>query len=164
MVSRRFRFVTLDAAGHRCPAGPAPYLDYRGATEGERRALPGVSADAWLAKSVESAGLDYAIEAVVPAHLGEVRARTQARGDKVSAAVKARLAAEINYWDARAVQLAARRSAATSRASTPSGPAPVPTSPQSTRSSEELSQDGPHSPTSSLLHAPESATSGSAYT
>ena len=108
VVSRRFEFVTLDSTGRRAPAGPAPYLDYRAASDDERRLLAPTLAEAWLASGVEAAGLDYAIEAVVPAHLAEVRTRTLARVEKVSAAVKARLTAEINYWDARAVELAAQ--------------------------------------------------------
>ncbi|MGH9131114.1 MAG: helicase-related protein [Acidimicrobiales bacterium] len=108
VVSRRFEFVTLGSDGHPAPAGPAPYLDYRAASPEEAKACSVLLEEAWLTHGVEAAGLDYAIEAIVPAHLGEVRARTLARVDHVAAAVKARLTAEINYWDARAVELAAQ--------------------------------------------------------
>jgi superfamily II DNA or RNA helicase len=106
VVSRRFEFVTVDATGQRAPAGPAPYLDCRPASAEERLRLSPELGEAWGTSGVEAAGLDYAIETVVPTHLNEVRARTQVRVNKVQAAVNARLTAEINYWDRRAVELA----------------------------------------------------------
>lgn len=106
VVSRRFEFVTVDAAHHRAPAGAAPYLDYRAATADEYHLLLPTLGEAWLAGDIDAVGVDYAIESVVPDHLAQVRGWTQARVDKVQTAVKQRLTAEINYWDRRATELA----------------------------------------------------------
>jgi hypothetical protein len=105
IVSRRFEFVTVDPSGRRAPAGPAPYLDCRAATADELAHVTRHLDQSWLAGGVDQAGLDYAIETLVPQHLGEVRGQTETRVDKVTAAVHARLTAAINYWDRRATEL-----------------------------------------------------------
>jgi superfamily II DNA or RNA helicase len=105
IVSRRFEFVTVDPSGRRAPAGPAPYLDCRAATADELTHATRHLDQSWLVGSVDQAGLDYAIETLVPEHLAEVRRQTEARVDKVAAAVHARLTAAINYWDRRATEL-----------------------------------------------------------
>jgi superfamily II DNA or RNA helicase len=105
IVSRRFEFVTVDPSGRRAPAGPAPYLDCRAATADELAHATRHLDQSWLVGSVDQAGLDYAIETLVPEHLAEVRGQTEARVDKVAAAVHARLTAAINYWDRRATEL-----------------------------------------------------------
>ena len=105
IVSRRFEFVTVDPSGRREPAGPAPYLDCRAATADEMTHVTRHLDQSWLGGGVDQAGLDYAIETLVPQHLGEVRGQTEARVDKVAAAVHARLTAAINYWDRRATEL-----------------------------------------------------------
>jgi SNF2 family DNA or RNA helicase len=86
-------------------AGPAPYLDYRPLTDGERAALAAWSAPAWLSADLESQVQEHAAIHLVPDHLQEVRRRKEALLDKTAAAVKERLTAEINYWDHRAAQL-----------------------------------------------------------
>jgi superfamily II DNA or RNA helicase len=105
VVSRRFEFVELGPGGEHRTAGAAPYLDYRPATSEEQVQLAGVLAGSWLAGDLESAALDIAIETAVPAHLDQVRRRTQERVRKVRVAVHERLTKEIAYWDQRAVEL-----------------------------------------------------------
>ncbi len=105
IVSRRFEFVELEAAGEHRAAGAAPYLDYRPATPDEQQQLAEVLAGSWLSSDLESAAMDVAIETAVPAHLDQVRMRTQERVRKVRAAVHERLTKEIAYWDQRAVEL-----------------------------------------------------------
>ncbi len=86
--------------------GAAPYLDYRPATEAERAALTDVLDDRWLAgDALEATGLSYAIEHLVPEHLGQVRKRRETLIDKTLAAVHERLTKEITYWDLRAADL-----------------------------------------------------------
>ena len=48
---------------------------------------------------------NYAIEMAVPAHLAEVRLRTDTRVGRIRAAVRERLTKEIAYWDHRAAEL-----------------------------------------------------------
>jgi superfamily II DNA or RNA helicase len=105
VVSRRLQFVEIDAAGQVRDAGWAPYLDYRPATADELAALAGVLAEDWLKHDVEAQVTGYAAEHLVPAHLKEVRERREALIQKTMAAVKARLLAEINFWDHRANEL-----------------------------------------------------------
>jgi hypothetical protein len=105
VVSRRFEFIELAPDGTANVAGYAPYLDYRPATDEEHLCLGPLLQEPWLQGDVERLGLDYAIEAAVPAHLAEVRLRTEARVAKVRAAVRERLTKEIAYWDRRAAEL-----------------------------------------------------------
>ena len=103
VVSRRFEFVEILTDGTARPAGPAPYLDLRPPTPEEQQAVE-AHLDSWplIRDEVERIGLGHAIEAVVPAHLAEVRERVVARVAKVRAAVHERLTKEIEYWDGRA--------------------------------------------------------------
>jgi hypothetical protein len=105
VVSRRFEFVELEQDGKAHIAGYAPYLDYRPATDEERLHLASLLREPWLRDDIERLGLDFAIETAVPAHLAEVRLRTDARVGKVRAAVRERLTMEIAYWDRRAAEL-----------------------------------------------------------
>ncbi len=111
IVSRRFEFVELFLDGTARTAGYAPYLDYRAATDAERALVHDLVDDGWAAADVDRLGLDHAIEVAVPAHLGEVRARTEARVAKVRAAVRERLTKEIAYLDHRATELSAQADA-----------------------------------------------------
>jgi superfamily II DNA or RNA helicase len=105
VISRRFEFVEMAADGTIRTAGYAPYLDYRAATDQENASLPTLLDSPWLNGDIERRGLDYAIEVAVPAHLAEVRLRTDTRVAKVRAAVRERLTKEIAYWDHRAAEL-----------------------------------------------------------
>src|SRR6266496_1354736 len=56
-------------------------------------------------EQIEERALTFAIAALVPQHLAEVRGRQEELIRKTMAAVKDRLTKEINYWDHRAAQL-----------------------------------------------------------
>ena len=111
VVSRRLQFVETDADGRARDAGPAPYLDYRPLTEDERPAVAAALEAPWLSGDMEAKAAGYAVAAIVPRHVEEVRARRLPEIDKVEREVTARLKKEINYWDRRAEDLKAREQA-----------------------------------------------------
>jgi superfamily II DNA or RNA helicase len=106
VVSRRLEFVEITAEGA-TGAGAAPYIDYRPATDDERRLVePELAAQNWLiGGAIESRALDHAIGTLARAHLAEVRERTIDRVERTRREVDARLTYEINYWDGRAWKL-----------------------------------------------------------
>ncbi|MBI5313192.1 MAG: DUF3883 domain-containing protein [Methylocystis sp.] len=104
-VSQRLQFLFLKEDGSATDGGLAPYLDCRPMTSQERAAVEDAITAPWLAGNVERRALGYAVRALVPEHLNEVRTRRIAEIDKVEREVRARLTREINYWDARAARL-----------------------------------------------------------
>jgi hypothetical protein len=64
-------------------------------------------AEAWLTSDLETRGMDFAIQHLVPEQLGEVRKLRTERASRTEVAVKERLTKEINYWDHRAEELKA---------------------------------------------------------
>ncbi len=111
IISREMEFVEIDEAGRSLSPGYAPYLDYRPATDEEARALAGELAKPWLVDGLEQRALTYAVESLVPEHLGRVRKGRDERIEKTTRAVKQRLTREIAYWDHRAQELLAREQA-----------------------------------------------------
>lgn len=105
VVSKRLQFVELTQDWEPRIAGYAPYLDYRSVEPDELQAVQGLIAEEWLSRSVEKAGIDYAITHAVPEHLAEVREQTETRVDLTKEAVHRRLTQEIQYWDHRASEL-----------------------------------------------------------
>ena len=106
IVSKQLQFVEIDSDGKTRSAGYAPYLDYRATTEMERNTLAStLESQTWLTADLEARIVSYAIEALVPAHLREVKARREDLAMRTMAAVKDRLTKEITYWDHRANQL-----------------------------------------------------------
>jgi hypothetical protein len=105
IISRQLRFVEIDEQGAAHAAGYAPYLDYRPLTEDERPLVTEALRGAWLTRDLEEEARAFAIVALVPAHLAEVRGRREELIDKTTQAVRERLLKEINYWDHRANQL-----------------------------------------------------------
>lgn len=105
VVSTRFEFVEIDATGAARVATTAPYLDRRPAEPDELALLDDVREAGWLDQDLEQAATAVAITQAVPAHLAEVRERTQVRVAKVRGAVHARLTREITHWDGRASEL-----------------------------------------------------------
>lgn len=88
------------------PAGYAPYLDTRPPTPQEATLVSGLLEPmAWLSGDLDTRATDYGTDTLALEHLAEVKARTVARVEKVKAAVNARLAREIAYWDHRAAEL-----------------------------------------------------------
>jgi hypothetical protein len=105
IVSQRLEFVEVGADRQFRHAGAAPYLDYRGATEAERRAVEGEVESAWLKEDWDALVTTFAIEKVVPRHLDDVKRLRLPLVAKVEAEVKARLMKEVRFWDARAEEL-----------------------------------------------------------
>ena len=105
VISQRLQFLFLKEDGSAVDGGPAPYLDCRPIAPEEREVVADLIAAPWLSGNVEAQALGYAISALVPEHLNEVRKRRIAEVDKVEREVRARLNREINYWDARAARL-----------------------------------------------------------
>ena len=104
-VSQRLQFVEMGEDGTMSDAGPAPYLDYRPASDEEKAAAAAQLEAPWLHGDVEGRIVGFAIANVVQAHVEEVRARRLPLIDKVQVEVEARLKKEINYWDRRAEDL-----------------------------------------------------------
>jgi hypothetical protein len=111
VISQRLQFVEVDASGVFKGAGHAPYLDYRPATEEEKKAVSAELQTPWLHQEIEHRALGFAISSLVPEHVEEVRSRRMRLVGKVEEAVKARLKKEINYWDHRAEELKAQERA-----------------------------------------------------
>ena len=105
-ISQRIHFVEITEDGSAQSAGYAPYLDYRASTEDEQKAvLAFVDGQPWLTKDVEERALDYAISAILPVHIAEIRSQREQMIDKTTQAVLERLNAEIQHWDYRAITL-----------------------------------------------------------
>jgi SNF2 family DNA or RNA helicase len=104
-ISQRLQFILLKEDGSAADGGPAPYLDYRAITTEERALAHKAIVAPWLSTHVEDRALGYAVQALVPEHLNEVKGRRLAEIEKVEREVRARLTREINYWDARAARL-----------------------------------------------------------
>jgi superfamily II DNA or RNA helicase len=105
VVSKRLQFVEVDQEHNTSNAGPAPYLDYRPATDDEAKGLAEVPLPGWLRGNIESKAMEHAAIHLVPQHLSEVKGRKEELLDKTKAAVQDRLTKEINYWDHRAATL-----------------------------------------------------------
>jgi hypothetical protein len=105
IVSRRFEFIDVDAAGSSHPAGQAPYLDLRPPSVDELATTNALLDADWLHADLEEIGVNTAIAEAVPEHLAKVRAHTTERVHKVRQAVQERLTREINHWDHRAIEL-----------------------------------------------------------
>lgn len=112
IISKHMHFVELKENGMAKNAGYAPYLDYRSVSDSERAAIYSwVSQQEWLCNGVEDEAKKYAIEYLIPVHLEEVKKQKDAILDKTAKAVEKRLTREIQYWDARAVELAQKEKA-----------------------------------------------------
>ena len=106
VVSREAHFVEIDSGGQPRAAGGAPYLDYRPPTADEQAQIENLLQADWLQDGqLEEEAVKYAAEELAPRHLERIRQRRSQLIDKTEAAVRERLTKEINYWDARAIQL-----------------------------------------------------------
>ena len=125
VISKQILFIERDAEGNTTHPQYAPYLDYRPLAEGDPKAdsileRPECS---WVGRDVEQEVQSYAVQKVVPSHLGDVREPRLQLIAKTEAAVKERLTKEINYWDHRASVLAAQEQAGKANAKLNSGEA-----------------------------------------
>lgn len=105
VISHRMQFVEVGADGQLQDAGNAPYLDYRSVSAAEREALSDMLNQDWLKADWEREVLSFAIREIVPNHVEEVKSERLHLLDKTEHEVSARLAKEINHWDARAEDL-----------------------------------------------------------
>ena len=107
VISKRMLYVELDGSGNTRHLHYAPYLDYRPLAEMEANvdAILARPECQWVERSLEQKAQGYAVAAVVPEHLAEVRSRKLELITKTEAAVQDRLTKEITYWDHRAEQL-----------------------------------------------------------
>lgn len=112
VISKNVHFVELKEDGSAMNAGYAPYLDYRALTEEERAPVfDYIRSQDWLTHDVEDRAQEYAVSEIIPARFSEVKARKIQMLDKIAKAVKLRLTAEIQYWDARAIDLKQKEAA-----------------------------------------------------
>jgi hypothetical protein len=125
VISKRMLYVELDAGGTMRHPQYAPYLDYRPLSEGEPPidALLARPEAQWITRELEAKVLGYAVASVVPQHLQDVRENKLPLLAKTEAAVKDRLAKEINYWDHRAEELKLQEAAGKVNAKLNSGEA-----------------------------------------
>jgi hypothetical protein len=105
-VSKRFDYVEITPDGQAHGTGPAPYLDYDPLPPTARPEADEAAGQAWLSAGPEQVATTWAITTGALAHRGEVAARIHAQVAKTRQQVRRRLAAEINYWDARSLDLA----------------------------------------------------------
>ena len=117
VISRRLQFVEVLREGRLVNAGFAPYLDYTPATPEQHTAAEVLLRESWLCDGLEARASTHAIKTIVPEHLREVKTRREALIDKTLQQVKARLLAEIRYWDNRANELRAQEEAGKNRGS-----------------------------------------------
>jgi superfamily II DNA or RNA helicase len=104
VISQRLQFVEIDTGGTARPAGYAPYLDYRGATEPERALLAPLLDEPWLQADPDERARSYAIAHLVPEHFQEVQRRREELVTKTMRAVQERLTKEIIYWNSQAAK------------------------------------------------------------
>jgi superfamily II DNA or RNA helicase len=108
-VSRQMQFIEIDSQGNIQIGGPAPFLDYEPLKEEYREIIEAkVKEASWLREDLESRIVGYAVQHLVPAHLGELKTRRTEMIDRTYSAVKDRLTKEIAYWDHRAEELKAQ--------------------------------------------------------
>jgi len=123
VVSRQVQFVEVDQGEEVRNVGFAPYLDYRAPHDSELPLLEQIPEPVWLRERIESQAMGFAVASLVPRHLTDVKQHKESLVDKTVEAVKARLTAEINYWDHRAEQLKEQELAGKSNAKINSGKA-----------------------------------------
>jgi len=106
VISREIHFLEVNSNSEIREAGGAPYLDYRPTDESELSQLTHLFDQAWLqGENLERLVTSYAIQHIIPDHLGRIRTRRIDLINKTEQAVKDRLGKEINYWDYRAGEL-----------------------------------------------------------
>ncbi|MDW3217102.1 MAG: helicase-related protein [Acidimicrobiales bacterium] len=104
VVSRRFQYVEIDAAGQVTDPGAEPYLEYVPISEEQVPLLEKIDS-AWADTAAEDAAQRWAVDNLAGPHFREMEAITKARVDKVRLAVDERLVAEIRHWDMRVEEI-----------------------------------------------------------
>ena len=111
IISRRMQFVLIDKSGYVTHGGHAPYLDYEEPAADEQDIVQELLAESWLHESMEKPALAYAVQTMVPDHMGEVKERRERMVDATLRAVHERLTREITYWSHRYNKLLAEMQA-----------------------------------------------------
>ncbi|WP_406040097.1 helicase-related protein [Succinimonas sp.] len=112
IISKNIHFVELKEDGTAINAGFAPYLDYRALNESEKApVMDYIRQQSWLSQGVEERAQAYAISEIIPEHFARVKSHKLKMLDKISKAVKERMTQEIQYWDARAIDLREKEAA-----------------------------------------------------
>jgi hypothetical protein len=83
----------------------------------QKTAVESLLHESWLGEGLEGRATAHAIKTIVPEHLREVKTRREAFIDKTLTQVKARLLAEIRYWDERANTIRAQEEAGRNKGS-----------------------------------------------
>ncbi len=104
-VSKRFDYVEISPDGTTRASGPAPYLDYEPLPQSKQPTVEEVVAQSWLAQGPEALAANWAITHGAAAHRHEVASRINTQVAKTRTQVRKRLTDEINYWDARTLDL-----------------------------------------------------------
>ena len=107
-VSRQFQYIEINRNHVVSHPGPEPYLGYSAATNEQRDLVKARLPLDWADQSAETAARNWAIEHLAGPHLETIADVTRDRVERVRAAVKARLTAEITYWDRRTEELKAQ--------------------------------------------------------
>jgi len=107
VVNRQACFLEITKAGVCRRSGLAPHLDLKPLPAELLPFVQPLLAEAWLTSDLETRGMEFAIQNLVPEQLGEVRKLRTERASRTEVAVKERLTKEINYWDHRAEELKA---------------------------------------------------------
>ena len=105
IISEKLQFTSIDHEGAATNAGIAPHLNLRPAKPEEVTLVQDLLDEDWLTTDLEKTAVRFATVELAQAHIAEVKARRLPEIDKVEQEVRARLAKEINYWDARAFEL-----------------------------------------------------------
>ena len=105
VISEKLQFAAIDRDGTVTNAGIAPHLNLRPAEPEEIALTDDVLNEDWLRADLEKTVVRFATVELAKGHVADVKARRLPEIDKVEQEVRARLAKEINYWDARAFEL-----------------------------------------------------------
>ncbi len=105
VISRRFQYVEIDRHGNVSDPGSEPYLGYEPTGEDLRERLWNSLNLNWVDRVAEESAKSWAIEHLAGPHFEEMQAVTSKRVDRVRAAVRERLEAEIRYLDQQAEEI-----------------------------------------------------------
>lgn len=104
-LSQRLQFVWAGTDGAMQAADAAPHLGLTPLADADRNHIAALLQESWLQSGLEARAVAHAASKLVPEHYEEVRRHRVEHLDKVHAAVRERLAREINYLGERAAQL-----------------------------------------------------------
>ena len=105
VVSRRLQFVRLRPDGSFSGAGWAPHLDLEPASPEALALVPAIRSGAWLSGGVEAKALAWATARLAREHFETERDRRAARIERLRAAVRERLVAEISWYQTEGAKL-----------------------------------------------------------